>query len=147
MESQRFTFQGSLVRRMSSQSFGRSVHPFNSWLKIIPFRGLFLTTHETFRRNSLEGSAKARQDQEKTASILFSRTAHLLDTYSILCTFIAHFPGGVDFAPVQFQHQCGNCTSAETAPSRALGRRCENYTEPSQSAGRLPVLEAVGLPQ
>jgi hypothetical protein len=58
-----------------------------------------LPTH--LLRRSSESQAN-QANQEKTASILFSRTAHLLDTYSILCTSIAHFPGGVDFAPVQF---------------------------------------------
>ena len=64
------------------------------------FEALTKLPTQLLRRSSESQASQART--RKTASILFSRTAHLLDTYSILCTSIAHFPGGVDFAPVQF---------------------------------------------
>lgn len=77
-----------------------------------------------------ESQAGPGPDQENCLDTFLADctfTRYLLDTLHIYCTF---------------SRRCGFCTSAILTPVRKLHRaanssRCKNYTEPSQSAGRV----------
>ena len=140
MESQRFTFQGSLVRRMSSHCPQCSVEriiQYDRRLKIIPFRGLFLEVLLNFSTHLLRTVSESQAEPGKLPRY-FSRGLHI---YSILTRYFAHLLH--IFHAVWILHQCIFNTSAFSTPVRKL-HQCGNCTEPSQSAEPVSRAEPVG---